>query len=661
MTKKIKNLASLLLFAVLYCNIISAQTNKVDSLFTIYNSESLPDSIRLNALIKYTGKLNAYSPDSALFYGEIALKLSRKLKSPNFEARSLRAIGRSLMEKYEYSKAVEYITKGMKISEATQDYKGLAASYNLMGITYALQNNRQQEMEYRLKAVKYAELSKDANILSTCYLNIGGAYMQSDINKSLEYKLKALKVYETSNDKDGIALCINQIGNTYLNMSDYTKALEYYKRAYSISLEIKKVNQLPADLGSIANVYNSLGNYKMALHYLDSSNYINDKYLNNLDYKINMYKLMEVSYAGLKQYDKAYLIKKESEAIEDSLFSDDKKKELTAQTQKFENEKKVLEEEKQKIIEVEEKKRQTLITITISIVLIITIIFSGFIFNRFKLTKKQKQVIEVKNQETEAQKHLIEEKHKEITDSINYAERIQRSFIATKEILDENLNDFFILFKPKDVVSGDFYWASKLKNGYFALATADSTGHGVPGAIMSLLNVTSLEKAIETHTQPSEILNATRKVIIERLKKDGSAEGGKDGMDASLTVYDFKNKKLIVAAANNPVWIVRGAETIEIKPDKMPVGKHDRDSVSFTQQEVDLQKGDVVYALTDGFPDQFGGETGKKFMSKNLRELLATNAHLPMSQQKELLEKTFTNWVGNLEQVDDVTLIGVRV
>ena len=132
-------------------------------------------------------------------------------------------------------------------------------------------------------------------------------------------------------------------------------------------------------------------------------------------------------------------------------------------------------------------------------------------------------------------------------------------------------------------------------------------------------------------------------------------------MDCSITVYDFINNKLIIAAANNPIWIVRGAETIEIKTDKMPVGKHDRDSVSFTQQEIDLQKDDVIYTLTDGFPDQFGGHLGKKFMSKNLRALLFKNAHLPMQEQKDILLSTFREWVGNLEQVDDVTIIGVRV
>ena len=272
----------------------------------------------------------------------------------------------------------------------------------------------------------------------------------------------------------------------------------------------------------------------------------------------------------------------------------------------------------------------------------------------------EQKVIE-RTEEVVRQRHIVEEKHKEITDSINYAERIQRSFLATKELLDENLKDHFVFFKPKDIVSGDFYFAEKLTNNNFLLATADSTGHGVPGAIMSLLNITSLEKAIENQDQPSDILNTTRKIIIERLKKDGSVEGGKDGMDCSVICFDFKKKKIIVSAANNPVWIVRGSETIEIKPDKMPVGKHDKQDVSFTQQTIDIKKGDVIYTLTDGFSDQFGGSLGKKFMSKKLRELLSKNAHLPMEEQRTILENTFISWVGDLEQIDDVTLIGVRV
>ncbi len=281
----------------------------------------------------------------------------------------------------------------------------------------------------------------------------------------------------------------------------------------------------------------------------------------------------------------------------------------------------------------------------------------------FDENDKLRKIIIIDSDITESKKQqkIIEEKHREITDSINYAERIQRTFLATTDLLNENFKDYFVFFQPKDVVSGDFYWASKLSNGNFAFATADSTGHGVPGAIMSLLNITSLEKATEHHLNPADILNHTRKTIIERLKRDGSVEGGKDGMDCSLISFDFKNKQLQIANANNPVWIVRGKEIIEIKADKMPVGKHDRDNEPFTLKTIEVLQGDVVYSLTDGFPDQFGGEKGKKFMIKNLKALLLANAHLPMQEQKQILESTFKNWVGAFEQVDDVAVVGVRI
>lgn len=279
-----------------------------------------------------------------------------------------------------------------------------------------------------------------------------------------------------------------------------------------------------------------------------------------------------------------------------------------------------------------------------------------------KTVEERTEELVQKNIIVEKQKELVEEKHKEITDSINYAERIQRSFLATKELLDEHLAEYFVFFRPKDVVSGDFFWASKLSNGNFALVTADSTGHGVPGAIMSILNISSLEKSVEIGlTKPADIFNHTRQTIISRLKKDGSKEGGKDGMDASLICFDFENKNLEYSAANNPIWVVRKNEVIELSPDKMPVGKHDKDQTPFTQNEFDLQTGDVVYALTDGFPDQFGGEKGKKFMHKKLKELLVSISNDPMEMQREKLSTVFANWKGTLEQVDDVCVIGVRV
>jgi len=273
-------------------------------------------------------------------------------------------------------------------------------------------------------------------------------------------------------------------------------------------------------------------------------------------------------------------------------------------------------------------------------------------------TKKITKTLQI----VEQQKEQVEEVHKEITDSINYAERIQRSFLASNDTLNENLGDYFILFKPKGVVSGDFYWAENLSNGSFAIVNADSTGHSVPGAIMSILNINSIEKAIyKGLLMPADIFNDARKTIIERLKKDGSEDGGKDGMDASIICFDFKNLKMTYCAAQNPIWIIRNGEVILIKPEKMPVGKHDNDHIPFVGGEFVLQKGDQVYTLTDGFQDQFGGPKGKKFMVKRLRHLVLENSALTMKQQHQKLEQTLNTWMKELEQVDDICIIGICI
>ena len=161
--------------------------------------------------------------------------------------------------------------------------------------------------------------------------------------------------------------------------------------------------------------------------------------------------------------------------------------------------------------------------------------------------------------------------------------------------------------------------------------------------------------------EPAEILNFTRSTIIERLKKDGSVEGGKDGMDCSFICFNKDKTKIIYASANNPVWIIRNKQIIELPSDKMPVGKHDRDSVSFRQHEVEIQKGDMLYTLTDGFSDQFGGTKGKKFMYKKLKEVLISIAHNSTAEQQAVLKNTLKDWMGHTEQVDDITVIGVRV
>lgn len=596
-----------------------------------------------------------------------------------------------------YSSAIKYQLNGLKIWEELGNKKGIANTYNNIGIVYDALGNYDKAIECHMMAIKSRELflkeekknlnpnqiSAIKNAEANSYNNLGVVYeKQANLlllngdsieamkvyNKALDDLFRASQLFHETTNASGIPMTFDNLGNIYKDKGEYDKAMEYFLKALHLREE-KVCGDCKLDysvsLISIGSLYFKQNKLKDAAEYLSKALKISDQIGARENIK-SCCEILSKIHFSLGDYKRAYEYLEKCTAVKDSLLNAESYKQVAEMNAKYDTEKKetqikLLEKDKEK--QDIESKKQKVIMYSVSGGLCLVLLLAIFIFRGYRQKKKAHNIIS-------KQKHLVEEKQKEIIDSINYAERIQRSFMATKELLNDNLNDYFVFFKPKDVVSGDFYWASKLNNGNFAFVTADSTGHGVPGAIMSLLNVTSLEKAIETETEPEKILNATRKIIIERLKKDGSADGGKDGMDASLTVYDFKNKKLIIAASNNPVWIARsvssgGSETkyevIEIKPDKMPIGKHDKDRVSFTQQEIDLHKGDVVYTLTDGFPDQFGGKNGKKFMNKNLRELLVANSHLPMQEQKELIEKTFADWAGNLEQVDDVTLIGVRV
>lgn len=324
--------------------------------------------------------------------------------------------------------------------------------------------------------------------------------------------------------------------------------------------------------------------------------------------------------------------------------------------------------------------------------LVLTVnIFSVFLIRtRYRLTlneirsrlelAKSKEIIEAENIiiskqsiEISEQKNVLEEKNKEITDSINYASRIQQSLIPAENKFTEVFNDSFVLFKPKDIVSGDFYWMQEKDNKIY-YATADCTGHGVPGGFMTMLGLTFMEEIItqKIATKPDEVLNLTRERIINTLRQGGGATESKDGMDIVLCCLDKKNLKLSYAAANNGFYIVREnenkvAEITEYKGDKQPCGFFP-DPKPFNLHEIELKSGDCIYTLSDGYPDQFGGKDkearkngGKKFRYKTLENLLLENYKKPFLEQKQILDQAIINWKGELDQVDDILIIGVKV
>ncbi len=275
---------------------------------------------------------------------------------------------------------------------------------------------------------------------------------------------------------------------------------------------------------------------------------------------------------------------------------------------------------------------------------------------------KKLVVIDTDITERKQAENIIQEKNREITDSIHSAKRIQHVLLASDSLLKKHLPEHFIFYKPKDIVSGDFYWANTIDNK-FIMITADCTGHGVPGAFMSLLNITYLNEAIieKKINSPEKILDYVRTQIISSLNPEGSDIESRDGMDAVLCVYDFKGLWLRFACANNPLWVVRKNDIIKYKPDKMPVGMHHGEQKPFTANTIGLRKGDIVYTFTDGYADQFGGAEGEKFKYKALKELLLSIQDKPMLEQKHIIEKAFDNWKGDLEQVDDVLVIGIRI
>jgi serine phosphatase RsbU (regulator of sigma subunit)/Tfp pilus assembly protein PilF len=645
----------------------------------------------------------------------ITLSLSKSL------ANALNNIGFIHYNQGNIPLTLKYFHKSLKIQETINNNKGMAYAYNNIGMIYKNQGDIPLALEYLHKSLKIQEAINNKKGMAQSYINIGSVHNnQGDIPLALEYYHKSLKIQEAINDIEGMASSYNNIGLIHNNQGDIPLALKFHHKSLEIQEAIGKKNGIAASYNNIGTIHEKQGNIPLALEYYLKSlkiqeaisdkrgmamsyNNIGNLILENgksLDWKTGTYlaEAKENGEQGLKiaqeigfpevielnasllsrvavqqgNYREALEMRNLEILMRDSIVSEKAKKAGVKTQLKYEYEKKALADSVANAKEIEIKnielsKQQAEIKAkrnqqyALFGGLFLVVVFAGFMYNRFKVTQKQKVIIEQKERETNAQKEIIEEKHKEITDSINYAERIQRSFLATREMLDENLRDYFVFFKPKDVVSGDFYWAAELNNGNFAFTVADSTGHGVPGAIMSILNISSLEKSIEVHTEPQAILAETRKIIINRLKKDGSPEGGKDGMDCSLLVLNHDKTQLSFASAHNPVIIIRNQELLEFRGDKMPVGKHDKDNDPFTLHAVALEQGDTIYTLTDGFPDQFGGPKGKKFMIKSLKELFLQMAHLPMQQQKQKLAEEFDKWKGANEQVDDVCVIGVRV
>ena len=280
----------------------------------------------------------------------------------------------------------------------------------------------------------------------------------------------------------------------------------------------------------------------------------------------------------------------------------------------------------------------------------------GFVFVQLRKTRAQKVVIE--------KQHLnLNQSHQEITDSINYAKRIQDALMTSTVYMKDVIPESFLFFQPKDVVSGDFYWVYRTSKGQIYFTVADCTGHGVPGAFMSMIGTSLLNEVIIENAlvDTAEILMKMREQIIKSLDQKAAQGNNKDGMDMALCKYDPKKKTVQYSGAYNPLIHISGKEINHIKGDNQPIALHTGKKLPFTSHEIEVKKGDMLYIYSDGFADQFGGERGKKYMSGKFKKYLLSISDKPIDKQDTLIKEEFTTWKGDLELIDDVCVMGVRV
>lgn len=581
------------------------------------------------------------------------------------------------------------------------------------GNSYHMENKLDTAIIYFEKALVYFKKIKNEKGIGKVYQSFGLVKRTlGDISGSIEDNKKALEIYKKMNWTLGVVNIYNNISSAYNSLNNRTEAIKFARLAFANSKLLGDslkyfgmMSEYGCKLTSVNKLDSALYYINSASSYLERNNMYNllipaytdlaivvntdtkegikiakqallkaKKYSvlsgaqDNLKY---IYKYLAEVYLKENKRDSASFYFARTINFSDSLNIEDAIQRSKEIETKYETEKKELQIKNQSL-QIESGQKENAAKNKLLLIVIVGLcgiaIFAFSAFKNYKRTKKANSLIN-------EQKHLLEVKQKEIIDSINYAKRLQEAILPPLDFVNNYLPQNFILYKPKDIVAGDFYWAesvsfngSKNASDLFYIAAADSTGHGVPGALVSVVCSNALNRSLkEFHiTETGKILDKARELVIETFEKSNSSV--LDGMDISLLCIDRKNKKISWSGANNPLWYLRPLnkenelenKLIEIKGDKQPVGKTEEPK-PFTTHHIEYQENAIFYLFTDGLPDQFGGVNGKKFKYKQFSEVLNRNYNLPMIDQLNMLNKTFDDWKRNLEQTDDVCIIGIKV
>lgn len=689
--KTIKSILSVALL-IITINKTTAQSQRAnDSLLSIVNNMNAHDTMKVKSLNVLA--LNHYlvsDMGKAKRYLTQSLVISEKINYTRGKSVANTILSNVEMYNNNYDNVLECSFRALQFYKQINDTtsQNFINNLNSIATVYSQSGTFDKSLQYYIRALRICDHIKNKNLIIIFNNNIANLYKNKlEYDKAITYYENVLKQSDRKEDTLGIYPNVFfGFGDIYFSKNYYNKSLSYYKRAFNIGQFIKDSSYMCSANIGIANVYKAQNKFDTAIKYLNSSLLYNDNernangylslgeiYMAQKKYKLaqlnlnkslslsklinfkniicsnykNLYQLDSCikNYFGSMQNHKLYI------AYRDSIYNNmegERKIVSTELNYKFDKEKAYMEFQQE-----EKDTRNNMIITGVVILLLFLTIICFIIYKSYSQKNKAHKIIT-------HQKHLVDEKQKEILDNITYAKRIQSSLMPSNDYINRYTKENFVFYKPKDIVSGDFYWATDY-NGEFYLVAADCTGHGVSGSMMSMLNMSALNETVNHRkiTDTGEILNKVRKEIIKSLNPNGN-EGVNDGMDCVLCKFDFRYKTLQYSAANNSFYIIRNNKIITCKADKMPVGLGIKTD-SFTTNTVQLQENDIVYMFTDGFPDQFGGEKNKKFNYKRFEELLLSVCDRPMEEQKKAISVTFDYWKGHYEQTDDVLVIGVKI
>jgi len=641
---------------------LTGYSTNLDSLKLLLSSQN--DSAKVILYNKLCLNYLYLNTDSSLKYGLLGASFAKSNHYKSGEAHILNCIGNVYLEKGDYNRSLQYYIESEKIFDNIKEIKGRLQTCMNIGYVFELQDIFEKAQHQYQMAVTLAEENDSKMELAEAFGHLGSLYYsQGNKQKSLDYFNKALDINRQINNIPRIMESLNNVAVLYQELGKYKEALENFNADLNYARQMNIKTDVIAILHNISLVYKDQKNYPKAIGYLDSSIYI-AKQLRDFDDLREAYSTLSEIYKEQNNYPKALEFFQLSAAAKDSLLSQTREKQFIEMSTKYETEKK---EAENKVLKAEGEKQRT-INIAITGGLLLAIALAFFVFRSYRQKKKANVLLAAQNHEIKAQKHIIEEKQTEILDSISYAKRLQEAILPPYNLLQSSFKDISVFYQPKDIVAGDFYWMEKVhkdNNELTLIAAADCTGHGVPGALVSVVCSNALNRAVHEFmlTDAGQILDKTRELVVKTFAK--SEKSVKDGMDISLVViHRTANSQPTIhwAGANNPVYILSYDKITEIKADKFPVGAYINDeNHHFKTHELSLNPNDRIFIFSDGLPDQFGGPENKKYKYKRLKEKLIESVNLSLNDQKQFIQQDLREWQGLREQVDDILLIGFEV